>query len=536
MSLLAAFVAMLGKQWLNRYLRHAGGSMIERCGDRQRKIDGLEKWPFRLFIESLPVMLQIALLLLSCGLSRYMWSVNISVARVVISFTVLGVIFYLGIVIAGTSSYECPFQTPASTALRALRGKRTTQRLLASLSPPRVISFVYFAWRDARRGFSSRYRRIRDAAMDPQSWRISPPNISGIATNVGHKTIILLLRVDQGFGNVKQRLVQWVRRCKRAILLPMTHEDANNQLHVPQPQGGLLIPVRDIVNLRKWNADNARCVYWTIRNITDPEAIDSAIRLAGTIRWFDGDVDVDPPFEFIVSTFEACFDSARKPYPGMSDRAYSSGRAILRINKAAELRSQEFASKYPIPSHYGYSEAKGVNKDLSRVLSLSSGVPFLEKFDYSFLGSTPARSMWMSNLHVDVARTGLIPHARTTLSTTKGITPLGHAIDANTILSRFISLGGLVEEETFWADDKSYVVAPSLSLSPQLINLFQRLFGNDLLAPISEDRRRYHQSTGVLRPSCGPRIPARWFTGVGKQTLVFDPNGLSVVFRYLQED
>ena len=30
MSLLAAFVAMLSKQWLNRYLRHAGGSMIER--------------------------------------------------------------------------------------------------------------------------------------------------------------------------------------------------------------------------------------------------------------------------------------------------------------------------------------------------------------------------------------------------------------------------------------------------------------------------------------------------------------------------
>jgi len=28
MSLLAAFVAMLGKQWLNRYLRHAGGSVI----------------------------------------------------------------------------------------------------------------------------------------------------------------------------------------------------------------------------------------------------------------------------------------------------------------------------------------------------------------------------------------------------------------------------------------------------------------------------------------------------------------------------
>jgi len=43
MSLLAVFVTMLGKQWLNRYLRRTGESMIERCGHRQRKFDGLEK-------------------------------------------------------------------------------------------------------------------------------------------------------------------------------------------------------------------------------------------------------------------------------------------------------------------------------------------------------------------------------------------------------------------------------------------------------------------------------------------------------------
>ena len=35
-SLLVAFVAMFGKQWLNRYLRHTGGSMIERRGDRAK--------------------------------------------------------------------------------------------------------------------------------------------------------------------------------------------------------------------------------------------------------------------------------------------------------------------------------------------------------------------------------------------------------------------------------------------------------------------------------------------------------------------
>lgn len=54
--------------------------MIERCGDRQRKCDGLKKRPFHLFVESLSVMLQIALLLLSCGLCRHMASINDFVA------------------------------------------------------------------------------------------------------------------------------------------------------------------------------------------------------------------------------------------------------------------------------------------------------------------------------------------------------------------------------------------------------------------------------------------------------------------------
>ena len=122
-SLLAAFVAMLGKQWLNRYLRHVGGSMVERCGDRQRKWDGLQEWPFHLFVESLPVMLQVTLLLLACGLCRWMASINTPVAGVLITLTAIGVLFYLTIVVAGISSYACPFQTPGSAALRGIRKK-----------------------------------------------------------------------------------------------------------------------------------------------------------------------------------------------------------------------------------------------------------------------------------------------------------------------------------------------------------------------------------------------------------------------------
>jgi hypothetical protein len=117
-SLLAAFVAMLGRQWLNRYMRNTGGSMMERCGDRQRKCDGLKKWRLHFFIESLPVMLQVALFLLASGLCQHMWSINRRVAGTLIGLTGLGAAFYIGIVVAGTWSYACPFQTPLSTFLR----------------------------------------------------------------------------------------------------------------------------------------------------------------------------------------------------------------------------------------------------------------------------------------------------------------------------------------------------------------------------------------------------------------------------------
>jgi len=125
-SLLAAFLAMLGKQWLHRYTRHKGGSAAERCGDRQRKLDGLERWKFRIVIESPSVLLQLSLLLLVVGLSRSLWDINRTVAWVVVGFTIFGALLYVVIVVIGTFSYECPFQTPLSRFFRGLGVNRPT--------------------------------------------------------------------------------------------------------------------------------------------------------------------------------------------------------------------------------------------------------------------------------------------------------------------------------------------------------------------------------------------------------------------------
>ena len=118
-SLFSAFLAMLGKQWLNRYAStDMRGTGIERSQDRQRKLGGIITWYFDYVMESLPLMLQVALLLLGCALSLYLWEIDVTVACVVLGVTALGVIFYTFIVVAGTASASCPYQTPGARILR----------------------------------------------------------------------------------------------------------------------------------------------------------------------------------------------------------------------------------------------------------------------------------------------------------------------------------------------------------------------------------------------------------------------------------
>ena len=477
--------------------------MVERGGDRQRKFDGLEKWPFRTFIDSLPIMLQIALLLLASALSRYVWSTNTSVARVIISFTVLGFLFFVGIVVAGTSSYECPFQTPASTGLRYLRESATTRKTLATLSPPNLIrasrrntrrlaeilsppnliraswrntrrlaeilslpsatSLIYAAQMDVLRGFISVLHRVYDMMRYPFSGEISLSRIiSGIhntATKVGRRTIILLRRIDRAFGNAKQRLVKGIWRFWRAGLLPTTVEDGHFDPVGPQKNPGLRVSVRDLERVQGRNADNARCVCWVLRNITDPEVIDSAICLAGTIRWFDGDSDSNPPFGLIVSTFKACFDSTGRLYPGMKDRAYFSARAILQINANSRTHSLEHPSKYSIPD-VSRSRFQCIDPDLYDFISMLrlNSRPGEPTPNFPRAGtSTHVHSQWISNLFVELIRPGLdLRFMQPYQSYLSAAMTNDQAVVANTLVMWYMFLGGHVEEETFWAFDKSY--------------------------------------------------------------------------------
>ena len=64
-------------------------------------------------------MIQVALLLLGCALSSYLWGINTTIASAILRVTLFGVMFYLPIVVAGAVSVNCPCQTPGSRVLLA---------------------------------------------------------------------------------------------------------------------------------------------------------------------------------------------------------------------------------------------------------------------------------------------------------------------------------------------------------------------------------------------------------------------------------
>ena len=152
---------MLGKQWLNRYdSTDRRGSAIDRGRSRQRKLDGIVTWYFEYVMESLPLMLQAALLLLGAALSRYLWEINITLASVVLAVTSFGVIFYVFIVAAGATFESCPYQTPAAHAIRCILHQTPyiAHRLLSMLRSAassafkhsKFITVLATSWRELR--------------------------------------------------------------------------------------------------------------------------------------------------------------------------------------------------------------------------------------------------------------------------------------------------------------------------------------------------------------------------------------------------
>jgi len=277
-SLFAAFLAMLGKQWVNRYLRNRGGSAVDKSRDRQRKLDGFEKWRFHLVIECLPVMLQLALLLLGCGLSRYLWTINRTVAGVIVAVTLLGVTSHVFLTLASTFYYDCPYQTPPSLLTRSLvtyltRSDATFARSLRSLLSPflstKILRRIPQRLRSGVRGVLKSFRRT--SAVVEEAERIP------LAVVVTSPTRI--------------------------------YEDIS-------------------INWEVCKAD-VRCVCWVLDSTTDIDIILSTVRFAADMTWYPEIAGALSPHILADLFFDCLVDG--QVIPGKSEHASSIGMALASV-------------------------------------------------------------------------------------------------------------------------------------------------------------------------------------------------------------
>ena len=275
-SLLAAFIAVLGKQWLSRYAQmEMRGSVVDRSRDRQRRMNGIVTWHFDLVMECLPLMLQAALLLLSYALSGYLFSINKTVAGVVIGFTAFSLLFYLLLVSAATLSYNCPFQTPFSLILRFLIR------------------------------FDDEHKRY-------------------------------LQRTRKWFGNIFSRKKRRLRSKSRHGLGRFgTFDGASFNEHIEVPMAYITEQPAPLFNKETdWDGYvlDSHCIVWMLEMSAETDTIMAIMRLIPEVVWHAGIRYT--PLEKLYDTVLECSDqSTRRPavIPKYRNKAYLSAKALLHL-------------------------------------------------------------------------------------------------------------------------------------------------------------------------------------------------------------
>ncbi|KEP47324.1 putative transmembrane protein [Rhizoctonia solani 123E] len=118
LSLSAALIAMLGKEWLITFQSSRPRSTRRLAFIRQSRLTGLEDWGALHIIALLPTLLHVSLLLFSIGLVIYLWALDVAVAAVLSAVIGATLAFYLVTGILGAVYEFCPFVTEISEYTR----------------------------------------------------------------------------------------------------------------------------------------------------------------------------------------------------------------------------------------------------------------------------------------------------------------------------------------------------------------------------------------------------------------------------------
>lgn len=120
LSLIAALFAIVALGWVQQYkdLSHFSGS--KRARIRQARFKALDRWSMPNIIMSLAVLIQAALVLFFAGLMMLLWTINTTVAIVILSVSTASLVFYLATAAVPMFSPSCPYKSPLAWVINAL--------------------------------------------------------------------------------------------------------------------------------------------------------------------------------------------------------------------------------------------------------------------------------------------------------------------------------------------------------------------------------------------------------------------------------
>ncbi|KAG8947968.1 hypothetical protein FRC04_010165 [Tulasnella sp. 424] len=120
-SLVAAFFAVLGKQWIAYYKKRGGGGVEKQRWEQLKRSMAAERWHLLGVLDTVvPVLLQIALLIFAVGLIVYLRTLSADLAYVTVTLVAVTVAAFLFTVAVSLWDPYCPFQTPASRTMMVL--------------------------------------------------------------------------------------------------------------------------------------------------------------------------------------------------------------------------------------------------------------------------------------------------------------------------------------------------------------------------------------------------------------------------------
>ncbi|KAI0081485.1 hypothetical protein K474DRAFT_1350410 [Panus rudis PR-1116 ss-1] len=121
-SLVTASFGILVKQWLHEYMSHDSLSPRAHIRIRQFRYEGLIRWRVFEIAATLPMLIQIALMLFFAGLSEFLRELNPVVGWCTTALILAWVVVWVSTALASAFSPQCPYRSPMfKTWFRAIR-------------------------------------------------------------------------------------------------------------------------------------------------------------------------------------------------------------------------------------------------------------------------------------------------------------------------------------------------------------------------------------------------------------------------------